>query len=147
MVEKLKNILAVVNADSYLKTHVHYIPDYDEKLAYGLSCGCNATINVPIVGLEACGTSWMKDVANLNTLISTHDGGVADASASSYLDVSGSSEEEELDMLYQRMEEAMAASENDFDLEYILQQQLKAYLPVISGARMLKDYLDYLFPK
>jgi hypothetical protein len=71
---------------------------------------------------------------------------VADASASSYLSVSGASEEEELDMLYQRMEEALMASENDFDLEYILQQQLKAYLPVISGARMLKDYLDYLFP-
>ena len=61
-------------------------------------------------------------------------------------EASKETKEEELDMLYQRMEEAMAASENDFDLEYILQQQLKAYLPVISGARMLKDYLDYLFP-
>ena len=143
---KLHKLLETVAADDYLRDHVHYLPDYDERLAYGLSVGSNAAINVPIVGLEACGTSWMKDVANLNFLISTHDGGVADASASSYLNVSGSNEEEELDMLYQRMEEAMAASENDFDLEYILQQQLKAYLPVISGARMLKDYLDYLFP-
>ncbi|MDO5451653.1 MAG: glycogen/starch/alpha-glucan phosphorylase [Candidatus Saccharibacteria bacterium] len=146
MVEKLKNILAVVNADSYLKTHVHYIPDYDEKLAYGLSCGCNATINVPIVGLEACGTSWMKDVANLNTLISTHDGGVADGSINAYLSVAGANEEEELDMIYQRMEEAMAIWENDFDLEYTMQQQLKEFLPIISGARMMHDYLDYLFP-
>ena len=143
---KLHRLLETVAADDYLRDHVHYLPDYDEKLAYGLSVGSNAAINVPIVGLEACGTSWMKDVANLNFLISTHDGGVADASASSYLNVSGGNEEEELDMLYQRMEEAMAASENDFDLEYILQQQLEAYLPVISGARMLKDYLDYLFP-
>ena len=143
---KLHRLLETVAADNYLRDHVHYLPDYDEKLAYGLSVGSNAAINVPIVGLEACGTSWMKDVANLNFLISTHDGGVADCSASSYLNVSGGNEEEELDMLYQRMEEAMAASENDFDLEYILQQQLKAYLPVISGARMLKDYLDYLFP-
>lgn len=144
---KLHNLLESVAADDYLRDHVHYLPDYDEKLAYGLSVGSNAAINVPIVGLEACGTSWMKDVANLNFLISTHDGGVADASASSYLNVSGSSEEEELDMLYQRMEEAMAANNNDFELEYILQQQLKAYLPVISGARMLKDYLNYLFPQ
>ena len=144
---KLRKLLETVAADEYLRDHVHYLPDYDEKLAYGLSVGSNAAINVPIVGLEACGTSWMKDVANLNFLISTHDGGVADASADSYLNVSGASEEEELDMLYQRMEEALMASENDFDLEYILQQQLKAYLPVISGARMLKDYLDYLFPK
>ncbi len=147
MSRKLYRLLETVAADDYLRDHVHYLPDYDEKLAYGLSVGSNAAINVPIVGLEACGTSWMKDVANLNFLISTHDGGVADASASSYLNVSGGNEEEELDMLYQRMEEAMAASENDFDLEYILQQQLEAYLPVISGARMLKDYLDYLFPK
>ena len=143
---KLYKLLETVAVDDYLRDHVHYLPDYDEKLAYGLSVGSNAAINVPIVGLEACGTSWMKDVANLNFLISTHDGGVADCSANSYLNVSGSNEEEELDMLYQRMEEAMVASENDFDLEYILQQQLKAYLPVISGARMLKDYLDYLFP-
>lgn len=144
---KLHKLLETVAADDYLRDHVHYLPDYDEKLAYGLSVGSNAAINVPIVGLEACGTSWMKDVANLNFLISTHDGGVADASASSYLNVSGSSEEEELDTLYQRMEEVMAANNNDFELEYILQQQLKAYLPVISGARMLKDYLNYLFPQ
>lgn len=144
---KLQYLLDTIAADSYLSTHVHYIADYDEKLAYGLSVGSNAAINVPIVGLEACGTSWMKDVANLNFLISTHDGGVADASANSYLNVSGASEDEELDMLYQRMEEALTANDSDFDLEYILQQQLKAYLPVISGARMLKDYLDYLFPK
>ena len=146
MSEKLYRLLETVAADDYLKDHVHYLADYDEKLAYGLSVGSNAAINVPIVGLEACGTSWMKDIANLNFLISTHDGGVADASANSYLNVSGANEEEELDMLYQRMEEALMAGENDFDLEYILGQQLKAYLPVISGARMLKDYLDYLFP-
>ena len=33
----------------------------------------------------------------------------------------------------------------DFELEFLLQQQLRAYLPIISGARMLDDYLDYLF--
>ena len=146
MSEKLQHLLHTIESDDYLRDHVHYIADYDEMLAYGLSVGANAAINVPIVGLEACGTSWMKDVANLNFLISTHDGGVADASINSYLNVSGSDEDEELNMLYQRMEEALVASENDFDLEYILRQQLAAYLPVISGARMLQDYLDFLFP-
>lgn len=144
---KLKKLLASVDEDDYLREHVHYVADYDEELAYGLSVGSNAAINVPIVGLEACGTSWMKDVANLNILISTHDGGVADASMSSYANVSGENEEDELNMLYQRMEEATQIWENDFDLEYALRRQLAAYLPVISGARMLKDYLDYLFPK
>ena len=143
---KLQHLLNIIESDEYLSEHVHYIADYDEQLAYALSVGANAAINVPIVGLEACGTSWMKDVANLNFLISTHDGGVADASINSYLNISGADEDEELDILYQRMEEALVANENDFDLEYILQQQLAAYLPVISGTRMLRDYLDYLFP-
>ena len=147
MSAKLRRLLEAVNRDDYLRTHVHYIADYDEALAYGLSCGSNAAINVPIVGLEACGTSWMKDVANLNLLISTHDGGVADGSAKTYLNVSGKDESEELDMLYQRMEEALAVWENDFDLEFLLQQQLAEFLPVISGSRMIKDYLSYLFPK
>ena len=89
----------------------------------------------------------MKDVANLNLLISTHDGGVADGSANGYLNVSGESEAEEIDALYQRMEEAVAAYDNDFDLEFLIRQQLETFLPVVSGARMLKDYLDYLFPK
>ena len=89
----------------------------------------------------------MKDIANLNILISTHDGGVADGPMSAYFNVNGSDEEEELDMLYQQMEDAIAAWSNDFDLEFVLKKQLEAFLPVISGARMMKDYLDFLFPK
>lgn len=146
MQEKLRQILHVVEKDDYLRDHVHYISDYDEKMALALSAGCNISINVPIVGLEACGTSWMKDVANMDTLISTHDGGVADGSINAYLNVSGKDTAEEVDMLYQRMEESAGIWESDFDLEYTMREQLKEYLPVISGARMMQDYLDYLFP-
>lgn len=144
MAGKLADILARVSEDDYLRTHVHYIADYDEKLAYGLSVGSNVAINVPIVGLEACGTSWMKDVANLNLLISTHDGGVADVSVNNYLNVAGESEKDELESLYARMEEAAEAWDSDFDLEFLVQKQLSAYLPVISGHRMMKNYLDFL---
>ena len=146
MAGKLYKLLDEIKKDEFLSSHVHYIADYDEKLAYGLSCGSNAAINVPIVGLEACGTSWMKDIANLNLLISTHDGGVADASYDNYLSVRGSSENDELEELYRRMEEAVNAWQNDFDLEFLMQKQLSAYIPVISGSRMMRDYLDYLFP-
>ena len=55
-------------------------------------------------------------------------------------------ENEELEELYRRMEEAISAWDNDFDLEFLMKKQLAAFLPVISGARMLNDYLDYLFP-
>lgn len=147
MAEVLRWVLETVSSDDYLKDHVHYIADYDEKLAYGLSVGSNVAINVPIVGLEACGTSWEKDVANLNLLISTHDGGVADGSTGSYLNVHGASEEEEISELFHRMEEAASAWQSGFDLEVLIRGQLREYLPIISGARMLKDYLNYLLPE
>lgn len=145
MAKKLEKILKLVDSDEFLKERVHYLPDYDEELGRALSIGSNISINNPIVGLEACGTSWMKDIINLGILISTHDGGVADCPADSYLSISGSTEQEELDSLYARMEEAASAWENDFDLEFLIKKELSNFLPVISGTRMLKDYLDYLF--
>lgn len=145
MMKKLNEVLEKVQKDDYLREHVHYIPDYDEELARALSVGSNISVNIPIVGLEACGTSWEKDVGNLCLLVSTHDGGVADCPKDSYLSVEGEDEAKEIESLYARMEEAAAAWENDFDLEFLIKKELKAYLPVISGTRMLKDYLDYLF--
>lgn len=145
MYGKLKEILSAIKTDPFLALHVHYLPDYDEDLAFALSVGSNVSINTPIVGLEACGTSWMKDIGNLCLLVSTHDGGVADCPADSYLNVSGETEQEEIENLYLKMEEAANAWKNDFDLEYWEKTQLKNYLPVISGTRMIKDYLEFLF--
>lgn len=145
MAEKLRVLLKTVDENPILRKRVHYLPDYDEELGRALSIGSNVSINTPIVGLEACGTSWMKDIVNLGILISTHDGGVADCSSDSYLSVSGKNEAEEVESLYQRMEEAARAWRNDFDLEMTIKTELKNYLPVISGSRMLRDYLDYLF--
>ena len=145
MAGKLRALLKTVDENPILRKRVHYLPDYDEELGRALSIGSNVSINTPIVGLEACGTSWMKDIVNLGILISTHDGGVADCSSDSYLSVYGKNEAEEVESLYQRMEEAARAWRNDFDLEVTIKTELKNYLPVISGSRMLRDYLDYLF--
>ncbi len=145
MMARLNEVLDKIKGDDYLSTHVHYIADYDEELARALSVGSNVSINIPIVGLEACGTSWEKDVGNMCLLVSTHDGGVADAASDSYLNVSGSNEADEIESLYERMEEAASAWENDFDLEFWQKRQLSRYLPTVSGTRMLRDYLDYLF--
>ncbi len=147
MARVLGRVLEAVEGDEYLREHVHYLADYDERLAYGLSVGCNVAVNVPVVGLEACGTSWEKDVANMELLVSTHDGGVADAEVGDYLNVSGVAEDEEVDALYERMQEAAEVWYNDFDLEYWVRKQLSAFLPIVSGARMLADYLRYLFPE
>ena len=145
MLSKLYELLDKVQKDDYLKTHVHYLPDYDEEIARALSVGSNVSVNVPIVGLEACGTSWEKDILNMCLLISTHDGGVADAPIDSYLSISGENEKEEIEQFYIRLEEAISAWKNDFDLEFWVRKELSRYLPIISGSRMLKDYVDYLF--
>ena len=146
MMGVLSEVLDKIATDDYLRAHVHYLADYDERLAFGLSCGCNAAINLPIVGLEACGTSWEKDVANLQVLISTNDGGVADVDAKYHLDVRGVDFDEELASLYARMREAIQIWDSDFDLEYVMREQLYGFLPIVSGARMMQEYLDYIFP-
>lgn len=145
MFNKLMDLLHIIDSNPILKERVHYLPDYDEELGLGLSLGANSSINTPIVGLEACGTSWMKDIANLGLLISTHDGGVADMPSDNYLTVSGKTEAEECEELYRQMEVAANAWRNDFDLEYWIHKELIAYLDIISGSRMMKDYLNYLF--
>lgn len=145
MFNKLMDLLHIIDSNPILKERVHYLPDYDEELGLGLSLGANSSINTPIVGLEACGTSWMKDIANLGLLISTHDGGVADMPSDNYLTISGKTEAEECEELYRQMEVAANAWRNDFDLEYWIHKELIAYLDIISGSRMMKDYLNYLF--
>ncbi len=147
MTARLTEVLKTIDSDPVLKARVHYLPDYDEELGRALSVGSNISINTPIVGLEACGTSWMKDIINFGILVSTHDGGVADCPEEAYLSISGNNEAEEIESLYERMEEAATAWNNDFDLEVILRTELDYFLPVISGTRMLKDYLEYLFPE
>lgn len=145
MFNKLMDLLHTIDRNPILKERVHYLPDYDEELGLGLSLGANSSINTPIVGLEACGTSWMKDIANLGLLISTHDGGVADMPSDNYLTISGKTETDECNELYRQMEVAAEAWQNDFDLEYWIHKELIAYLDIISGSRMMKDYLNYLF--
>ena len=145
MFKKLMDLLKLIDSDPILRERVHYLPDYDEELGYALSLGANASINTPIVGLEACGTSWMKDIANMGLLISTHDGGVADCSADNYVTIDGKNESQEVAELYRQMEVAAKAWRNDFDLEYWIHKELAAYLDVISGTRMMRDYLNFLF--
>ncbi len=146
MYQRLLEILQLVDADPILKERVHYIQDYDEELGRALAVGSNIAINVPEVGWEACGTSWEKDIANLKLLISTSDGGVADIKPIACLEVSGVRPEDETTSLYANMRRAAQIVASDELLMQHIHRQLSAYLPIISGARMLKDYLKFLFP-
>ena len=147
MYQKLLEVLKLIDNDPVLKERVHYIQDYDEELGRALAIGSDASINIPIVGLEACGTSWEKDVANLKLLISTSDGGVADVQPIACLEVTGKNYEAEVSSLYVNMHKAAAILKNDQLLEKHIRHQLSNYLPIISGARMMKDYLKFIFPK
>ena len=87
----------------------------------------------------------MKDIANMGLLISTHDGGVADMPSDNYLTIEGKTEEQETESLYRQMVVAAQTWNNDKDLEDWIHKELKAYLDICSGSRMMRDYLNYLF--
>ena len=141
----LNSVLSKIESDDFLRERVHFIQDYDEELGRALAVGSDIAINVPIVGLEACGTSFMKDLGNLKLLISTADGGVADISPTSALEVSGINYEQELNAIYKQMEKACYIYSNNTLLQKQIKNQLVDYLPIISGARMMKDYLQLIF--
>ena len=143
----LNSVLSKIESDDFLRERVHFIQDYDEELGLALAVGSDVAINVPIVGLEACGTSFMKDLANLKLLISTNDGGVADISPTPCLEVSGVNYSDELRSLYLQMNRAGQIFKDDYLLEKQIRKQLKGYIPVISGSRMMKDYLRLIFGK
>ena len=147
MYQRLLEILKMIDTDPILRERVHYLQDYDEELGRAMSIGADAAINVPIIGLEACGTSWEKDIANLKLLISTSDGGVADIQPIACLEVAGSTYDAEVSSLYTNMHKAAQIVRDDRLLEQNVRRQLSAYLPIISGARMMKDYLKFLFPQ
>ena len=147
MYQRLLEILRTIDTDPILRERVHYLQDYDEELGRAMSIGADVAINVPVIGLEACGTSWEKDIANLKLLISTSDGGVADIQPIACLEVVGNSYDKEVSSLYANMHKAAQIVRDDRLLEQNVHRQLGAYLPTISGSRMLKDYLKFLFPQ
>lgn len=143
--DRLQAMLKTITDDPILRERVHYITDYDESLSYAMSIGSDVSINVPEVGLEACGTSFMKDIINMTILISTNDGGVADLDPPSVLTVSGDTYQEEVVSLYSNMRIACAAVRDETKWAAEVTRQISGYLPIICGSRMIRDYLRFLF--
>lgn len=142
---KLASMLQCIADDPVLRRRVHYITDYDENLARAMSFGSDISVNVPVVGLEACGTSFMKDLANLALLVTTNDGGVADVAPPTTLLVSGDDYQEEVSSLYSRLRQAINICHHDDRWSDAVATTLASYLATICGARMMRDYLHYLF--
>lgn len=58
------------------KDNIFYILNYDKEKAKYLVSGSDFWLNLPVVGYEASGTSWMKALANGSVVFSTNDGSV-----------------------------------------------------------------------
>lgn len=164
---ELTRILNVVDQNPILKKRVHFVQNYDEDLAKALAEGADISLNTPRVrddsghriSTEACGTSWLKDVLGHTLLISTSDGGVADPEMEairngvrdftpSYFQISGQTYEEEVAALYDNMVKTadIVREKRSFPYADAVKRQLKAYISIMSGSRMEKDYLNLAFP-
>ena len=165
MQEEITRILKLVDQNPGLKKRVHFIQNYDEVLARACAQGADVSINNPRVrdeqgvrmSTEACGTSWEKDVIGNAILISTSDGGAADTEVVArargdehhiqpFLEIKGDTFTEEVESLYESMREAGNMLATDGGIAQ-WKKQMQGFLPVISGARMEKDYLNFAFPQ
>lgn len=145
MRQEVRQVLSIVNEDKRLSQRVHFVQDYDQILAKYLTAGADVWLNTPVVGNEACGTSWMKAIGNLAILISTPDGGVADEDSGAYLKITGANYEEEVESLYKNLERAGEILSDKNQWFEFVKSALKTYLPTISGGRMVKEYLRFIF--
>ena len=143
--DRIQLMMHQIQEDDFLRERVHYFSNYDENLALAMSVGSDISVNVPEVGWEACGTSFMKDLANLTVLVSTNDGGVADLDNPPILEVRGQTYEEEIESLYEQMRLAAEICRDDSRWAAEITRELGGYLPIISGTRMMQDYLKFLF--
>lgn len=170
MKRELSRILNIINQNEVLKERVHFIQDYDPDVGLALVQGADASINTPTVidektgrriSTEACGTSWMKDIANNTVLISVEDGGVADVRIQAeaegreavfkpaYLQVVGNDRGEETVSLYDQIQKAAAVidgRDSQTPWSEFVKSQIAAYLPIISGPRMTAQYINFGIP-
>jgi alpha-glucan phosphorylase-like protein len=142
----LNNMLNFIHNNPVLKERVHYLPDYDEELGYALSVGADISLNAPIPGKEACGTSVFKDIRNRVLVISTNDGGLADTQPPACLEIEGENYIEEVASVYDKMGLALEILADPARWKEATDRQLLSY-PNIYGAQMVKEYIDLGFPK
>lgn len=152
MKERLQWVLKTIDANNILRQRVHFIQNYDAELAKRLVFGVDVGFNTPRIrdefgnriNTEADGTFWKKLIANLAILISTRDGGVADLDNLPCFEIVGETDEEELASLYSCLEGAADARRDLAKWEPRVKDQLKGYLPIISGPRMIANYITLM---
>ncbi|EKD64791.1 MAG: alpha-glucan phosphorylase [uncultured bacterium] len=145
----IPEILYTIDKNPILRNRAHYIQDYDKDLARRMVAGTDLWLNNPIVGKEACGTSIFKAIKNRTILVSTDDGGVADVRPSPALIISGQNHQQEVDSLYRQTQRGLRIvdGKDPESWDYSVKRQLAGYNEKASGARNLKDIINYAFPQ
>ena len=153
MKSTLQGILQKVDDHPVLRQRVHFIQDYDESFAKALIPAIDICFNTPEVikdgqrvNTEADGTFWKKGMAGNAILISTRDGGVADVDSDAYLEVVGSNYDEEVESLYSKFEQAVGEIDDVEVWGARVKAELRDFMPTLSSARMLRDYINYQLP-
>ena len=150
----LQHILHVVDENKILKKRVHFVVNYNWQLSRYFG-GADIILNTPIPGWEACGTSWEKAIANWLLLCSTRDGGVADVffidnkykTSSPFFEIKGINDEKAAQSLYMNIDLMAKVIDDPHQWRKTVIKQLTAFLPIISGTRMMIEYLKMRFEK
>jgi len=150
----LQKILRIVDQNEILKKRVHFIVNYNWQLTRNLG-GADIILNTPVPGWEACGTSWEKAVANWILLCSTRDGGAADVFFTDkkynvnppFFEISGTTDKQSEQSLYKNIEQMAQIIRHPSQWKKAVIRQLVAFLPIISGNRMMFEYLNMRFKK
>lgn len=157
MKRRLQDMLKKIDEDPELRTMVTFVQDYNEELGKQLIAGCDIWVNTPMPGREACGTSIFKAIANHTILVSIPDGGMLDNKDGVYIRVTGTTREDQRISLYKGVRKALELLPNPLDSGdevknkivmwgRFTNEQHKSYAKIISGARMMNDYLNFGFP-
>lgn len=148
----LQSLLRKIDRNPVLKNRVHFVQDYNWQLAKYMG-GADIILNTPIPGWEACGTSWEKAVANWLLLCSTRDGGASDIfftnqayqSSPPYYEITGDTDKAAAISLYDNLDRMGQVLSKPVAWRRAVVRQLEAFLPIISGTRMMLEYLSFRF--
>jgi alpha-glucan phosphorylase-like protein len=148
----LQQILHSVDKNEVLKKRVHFVINYNWQLARYLG-GADIILNTPVPGWEACGTSWEKAVANWLLLCSTRDGGASDVFFTDkkyklyppFFEILGADDKKAAQSLYHNLDIMGKIIDTPSLWKKAIVKQLVAYLPIISGTRMMLEYLTLRF--
>lgn len=154
---RIQRVLQSIESDQELSDRITYIQDYDEEVGKRLTAGCDAWVNTPRLGLEACGTSIFKAIANETIVVSIPDGGMRDMPDGHYIHVTGQDRAEQRQSLYDGLRQVshLAKRKDAFDEEEqrvrewaeFVKRQHRDYARIISGARMAGNYAEGAVPE